>query len=199
MSQAGELDWGMACPSYRTERLTESGHQPPEPSPGSVTDEQKGFNKETQSSEQGFPVSVLTRQSLSGSSEPQTSVPESLISLLRCPHGPLPLPRAVGSDLTVMTEVCVGLLERHILGLRGAGLSPLALPLPHAAVLFPRGPQFCLRRPDSVVGVSGVTVGNEGTQENGGPRGLYVGLSFDDCTRSQPPSDQAEGKKLRWI
>ena len=112
VSRAGELDWGMACPLYRIERLREGSHRPPEPSPGSVTDEQKGFNKETQSSEQGFPVSVLTRLSLSGSAEPQTlqplsSVPESLISLLRCPHGPLPLPRAVGSELTVMTEVCI--------------------------------------------------------------------------------------------
>lgn len=78
-------------------------------------------------------------------------------------------------------------------------MSPLVLPFPYAAALFPRGPQFCLLRPDSVVGVSGVTVGNEGTQEDGVPQGLYLGLSFDDHTRNQPPSDQAEGKKLRWI
>lgn len=188
--------WPAHCTGLKDSQRAVIDHRSPHPALSLMS---RRASTKKHSSEQGFPVSVLTRQSLSGSSEPQTSVPESLISLLRCPHRPLPLPRAVGSDLTVMTEVCVGLLERHILGLRGAGLSPLALPLPHAAVLFPRGPQFCLRRPDSVVGVSGVTVGNEGTQENGVPRGLYVDLSFDDCTRSQPPSDQAEGKKLRWI
>lgn len=64
---------------YRIERLREGSHRPLEPSPGSVTDEQKGFNKETQSSEQGFPVSVLTRLSLSGSAEPQTLQPLSSV------------------------------------------------------------------------------------------------------------------------
>lgn len=81
VSRAGELDWGMARPSYRTERLRGSGHRPPGPSPGTVTDEQKGLNKETQGSEQGFPVSVLTRLSLSSSSEAQTLQP--LSSVLR--------------------------------------------------------------------------------------------------------------------
>lgn len=50
-----------------------------------------------------------------------------------------------------------------------------------------------------MTGVSRVTVGNERTQEDGVPQGLYMGLSSDDHTRNQPPSDKAEGKKLKWI
>lgn len=74
------------------------------------------------SSEQGFPVSVLTRTVSEWLlSEPQTSVPESHLFTGDALIGPPPRPWAVGSDLTVMTEVCVRLLERHILGLRGQG------------------------------------------------------------------------------
>lgn len=145
MSRAGELDWGMAHPLYRTERLRGSGHRPPEPSPGYVTDEQKGFNKETQSSEQGFPVSVLTRLSLSSSSEPQalqplSSVPESLISLLRCTHGPPPLPGAVGSELTVMTEICVWAVGETHPGSRGGGDESSGAPLPICSCTVSQGP-----------------------------------------------------------
>ena len=94
----------------------------------------------------------------------------------------------------------VGDLEESRLWFWGrVELSTQVLSLPSAAILFPRGPQFCPLKQDSVTGVSRVTVGNEGTQEDGVPQGLYMGLSSDDHTRNQPPSDKVEGKKLKWI
>lgn len=90
----------------------------------------------------------------------------------------------------------VGDLEESRLWFWGrVELSTQVLSLPNAAILFSRGPQFCPLKQDSVTEVSRVTVGNERTQEDGVPQGL----SSDDHTRNQPPSDKAEGKKLKWI
>ena len=116
-----------------------------------------------------------------------------------------------------MTEICVWAVGETDPGSRGGGAESCGAPLPICCCTVSQGPPVLSSEADSVVEVSGVTaqVGStdysgrgaclalhlrmQSSPEDGVPQGLYLGLSFDDHTRNQPPSDQAEGKKLRWI